>query len=275
MKEPIRVLVAILNDRLDFELVQNQNWYRIPVSSQKKWLKKRWPPQWLSFYQTKIFGSEAFAINYYAQVLNIRRVSRWQLFPDEPPNKKSKRQYYQMMLGSLQKLPQPILSRRWRRIAFIQTTWHKFINATEINDLYDESPLEDKLWAEFKRLKISADRQEFIMVNKRNYALDFAIYCAKGNLNVETDGDMWHADPQRIPLDNLRDNDLETAGWHLLRFNTKQILEEMTEYCIPTIIQNVNKLGGLETGEAIARKITPPSAEGGIQPSLFSTIDQQ
>jgi hypothetical protein len=32
------------------------------------------------------------------------------------------------------------------------------MQALEINDLYDESPLEDRLWAEFKRLQISAER---------------------------------------------------------------------------------------------------------------------
>lgn len=42
---------------------------------------------------------------------------------------------------------------------FIPTTWEKFVNAVEINDLYDESSLEDQLWAQFKRLEISAERQ--------------------------------------------------------------------------------------------------------------------
>jgi hypothetical protein len=57
--------------------VREQHWYRIPVSSAKKWLGGNWPPQWLAFYQTKFFGSEAFSINYYARVLDIREVFRW------------------------------------------------------------------------------------------------------------------------------------------------------------------------------------------------------
>ncbi len=223
------LLVAIINDREDFALARDQHWYRIPVSSVDKWLKNRWPPQWLAFYQTKVFGDEAFSINYYAQVLDVRQVYRRQLFPDRPRDEKANRRYYQLILGPLQKLPQPIFSRRLRRIVFIPTTWQKFAGALEINDLYDESPLEDRLWAELKRLRISAERQEFVQVKERSYALDFAIYCSSGNLNLETDGDTWHSSPERIQQDNLRDNDLTTAGWEHLRFNTYTSLFKINE----------------------------------------------
>ena len=47
-----------------------------------------------------------------------------------------------------------------------------------------------------------------ITANGTDYALDFAFYCEKGKMDVETDGDSWHADPKRIPMDNRRDNDL-------------------------------------------------------------------
>ncbi|MBL7184157.1 MAG: hypothetical protein ISS50_06875 [Anaerolineae bacterium] len=193
------VLVAIMNNLLDFAIARDQHWYRIPVRSVERWLKDRWPPQWLAFYQTKVFGDEAYAVNYYTCVLDIRQVSRWQLFPNEPHDKKGKRRYYQLILSPLQQLPKPILSLRWRRIVFIPTTWHKFMNAVEINDLYDESPLEDRLWAALKRLQIEAERQYFIKAKNQWYALDFAIFCEQGKMNVETDGDTWHADPAHIP----------------------------------------------------------------------------
>lgn len=135
-------------------------------------------------------------MNYFAEVIQIKKVYRWQLFPDEPESKKSQRRYYQVFLGEIKKLPAPILSRRWRRIVFIPTTWSKFLNAYEINDLYDDSPLEDRLWVEFKRHEIPAERQEFITIKEKSYALDFAIYCDKGSVDVETDGDTWHANPE-------------------------------------------------------------------------------
>lgn len=267
------VLVAILNNLLDFAVARDQHWYRIPVGSAHKWLKGRWPPRWLAFYQTKVFGSEAFAVNYYARVLDVRQVRRWQLFPDQPHDEKGRRRYYQLILEPLRRLPKPILSRRWRRIVFIPTTWQKFSSAVEINDLYDESPLEDYLWAELKRLQISAERQEFVPVKDRSYALDFAIYCTSGKIDVETDGDTWHADPERIPLDNLRDNDLETTGWRVLRFNTTHIREKMAEYCLPTIVENINRLDGVDEKERLVpRQINLDSPDGAYQLGLFDDI---
>ncbi len=262
------VLVAILNNLLDFAVARDEHWYRIPVDSAHKWLRDRWPPHWIAFYQTQAFVAEAHAVNYYAQVLDVREAYRWQLFPNQPHDRKAARRYYQLILSPLKRMPQPIFSQRLRRIVFIPTTWSKFVNATEINDLYDASPLEDRLWAELKRLRISAERQEFVEIKGRSYALDFALYCAQGKLDLETDGDTWHADPQRIPLDNLRDNDLETAGWKLLRFNTKHLNEQLAEYCLPTVVENVNKLGGVDEGRLAARRINL-DAGGAGQLGLF------
>jgi len=268
------VLVAIMNNLLDFVIARDQHWYRIPVHVVENRLKERWPPRWLAFYQTKVFGSEAYAVNYFASILDIRKVFRWQLFPDQPHDEKGQRRYYQLLLSPLQYLPQPIFSRRWRRIVFISTTWQKLINAMEINDLYDGSPLEDQLWAELKRLNISAERQEFVQVKGRTYALDFAIYCASGRIDVETDGDTWHADPERIPQDNLRDNDLETAGWRILRFNTSKIREAVAEYCLPTIVENINRLGGLDEQKLVPRKVSLDTQGESRQLSLFDSGNQ-
>lgn len=249
------VLVAILNNQDDFAIARDSHWYRIPISSVVKWLKDRWPPEWIAFYQTKVFGPEAFAINYYARVLGVRRATRRELFPDEPTGDKRNRRYYQLQLSRLERLPQPILSRRWRRIVFIPTTWNKLIQAEEINDLHDGSPLEDRLWAEFRRLEIAAERQEVVNLNSRFYFLDFAVYCVADKLDVETDGDAWHANPERAAEDNRRDNDLETDGWRILRFNGQQIREEMATYSLPIISENINRLGGLSTDRNIPRNV--------------------
>lgn len=265
------VLVAIVNNKRDFAIVQNQNWYRIPVYSVKKWLKKRWPPFWIAFYQTKVFGDEACSVSYYAQVQDIQIVPRWQLFPNDTPDKKSNQRYYKLIFNQLQKLPKPILSRRWRRIVFIPTTWQKFINAIEINDLFDESPLEDRLWAEFKRHNIPAERQEFITVKQQNYALDFAIYCDSGSIDVETDGDSWHAYPKKATEDNFRDNALESVGWKVLRFSTTQIQGQAAEYCIRTVTDTVNNLGGVDEGKFMPRKIDL-KADGSSQLGIFDDI---
>jgi very-short-patch-repair endonuclease len=265
------VLIAIMNNVLDMAIANNQHWYRIPVTSVDNLLKECWPPQWLAFYQTKEFGDEAYAVNYYAQVLDYHQVFRWQLFPDDPKDEKGLRRYYRLVLASLKRLPQPILSRRRRRIVFIPTTLEKFTTAVEINDLYAESPLEDRLWAEFKQLKISAERQEFVEVKQQIYALDFAIYCASGKIDVETDGDTWHANREQSKADNLRDNALKTVGWRTFHFSTSQVKEQMAEYCIPTIVENVNRLGGLEEGRTVPRKIDLNAPSGWQQMTLLDS----
>jgi very-short-patch-repair endonuclease len=96
-----------------------------------------------------------------------------------------------------------------------------------------------------------------VKVKRKTYFLDFAIYCVNGKIDVETDGDTWHADKKRIPADNERDNDLQTVGWRTLRFNTHHLQEKMVEYCIPAIAENINKLGGLESGKLVAPEIKP------------------
>jgi very-short-patch-repair endonuclease len=109
-----------------------------------------------------------------------------------------------------------------------------------------------------------------VQVKDNFYALDFAIYCAKGNMDIETDGNTWHADPERIPLDNQGDVDLVSAGWDVLRFNTKQIQEAISDYCLPKIIKNINRLDGIEECKPVPRKIDPNDTPGWFQPALFN-----
>ncbi len=268
------VLVAILNNVRDFEIARDSHWYRIPLGSVEKWLTRSWPPRWLAFYQTKVFRRESHAVTYFAEVHEVRQVRRGQLFPDQTQDRRRNEPYFQLLLGQLQRLPQPIFSRRFRRIIFIQTTWEKLKTAVEINDLFDESPLEDRLWAAFKRLKIAAERQEYIeldsMVAALDYAaLDFAIYCAHGRIDVETDGDTWHANPERAALDNRRDNALKMMGWSVLRFNTTQVCEQISDYCIPTIATTINSLGGIDDNGVVPRRVELPDEGGRYQKGLF------
>jgi len=127
-------------------------------------------------------------------VSDIQVLPRRQLFPNEFPNPKSDRKYYQIHLHSLDRLEQPVYSRRWRRIVFIPTTWRKFTRAVEINDLYDESPLEDRMWAQLKRMQIPAECQWHVKPAQSHYFLDFAVFCQAGKIDIETDGDTYHAE---------------------------------------------------------------------------------
>lgn len=129
------VLVAVISSDRDLTIARTQHWYRIPIEAVKN-LSQPWEPQWLAFYQTKVFGDEAYAIRYYASVEKIGSVDRAQLFPDEPQSAKSQKQYYKLELAPFACLPQPIFSQKLRRVTFIQTTIAQLKTAIEIKDLY-------------------------------------------------------------------------------------------------------------------------------------------
>ena len=240
-------LIALMPSPEDLEIAKIHHWYRIPVSQVKRNLKQRWPPAWLAFYLPKAFGGDAFHVRYWADVAGIYQVGRRDLFPNEQHPKKANKQYYKIKLSSLKRLSKPIPSKRYRRLVFIPTTWQKLMMADEINDLWDDSPLEDDLWSALKRLAIPAERQHVEKADGTFYILDFAIYCSEGKIDVETDGDSWHITKASSKADNIRDNALETKGWRTLRFTTQQVREEMETYCIPKIAENINHLGGVNT----------------------------
>ena len=269
MTDRCEVLVALLRTPDALTRARDDHWYHAPVGTVKKWLGDHWPPQRIAFYQGKVHGDEeAYSIRYFARVREVAKVRRKTLFPDEPSHRNANAFYYKVLLGPLERLDKPIFSRRYRLVIFIPTTWRKFRNAVEMNDLFDGSPLEDRLWAEFKRLKISAERQALVKVERRSYFLDFAIYCREGSLDVEADGDTYHSDPKQIPVDNRRNNDLQTVGYKVLRFNGLQIREQMAEYCVPTIVKNIKDAGGEDDERVVPRDINPDDPET-RQLSLF------
>jgi very-short-patch-repair endonuclease len=249
-----------MNSKADFAILQERLWYRIPVDT----APRPWPPKWLAFYHTKKFEDMAYSIQHYGRVRKIRVVKRRELFPNEFPNPKSERRYYQVFLEGLEQLAEPIFSARWRRIVFIPTTWRKFILAREVNDLFDESPLEDRLWQELKRQDIPAERQWHLITQDGLYVLDFALFCIDGKLDVETDGDTWHANVEAAAKDYPRDNAVQAAGWRILRFNSRQIHESAGEYCVPKVTKMIKNLGGL-TDEGLVPRRFFNVAEGTAQ----------
>jgi len=254
------VLIGIMNQKSDFEILQEQLWYRIPVESWERFRLKR--PDWLAIYHTKVFGSDAYTVQYYGRVKKTTNALRRDLPNINQWGPKADREYCVIHLHALERLPAPIVSPRPRRNPFISTTWRKFSEARQINDLFDESPLEDRLWEEFKARQIPAERQWQVEVGKERYYLDFALMCSKGKIDVETDGTTWHKN--RTKEDNERNNAVESAGWHVLRFDTQQIRETAGTYCISRIEQTINTLDGLQE-ETLAPRLFYELPEGHAQ----------
>ena len=126
-----RVLVAYVPAPADFTKIETQNWYRIPQKSAPKGLYA----EYIAFYFGRRFGDQKWAIHYYAKNMGHELVRRIDILPNEPTHPRAQEIYYQVQLGSLQVLERPIISLQWRRILFIHTTWDRFEEANEINDL--------------------------------------------------------------------------------------------------------------------------------------------
>jgi very-short-patch-repair endonuclease len=234
-------LVAVMNNRADFERVRSEHWYRIPVLSAPRQLPSS---RWVAFYLTAAFGPEKWSVRYWAKIERITQAQRLTLLPDEAEHPRAHEWYHRLALGPLQARPELIFSRRRRRLVFIPSVWKKFMTALELNDLHHGSPLEDRLWAAFKQEGIDAERQWFEGTGDKLYCLDFAVFCPERNIDVECDGDTWHTNRQKAALDNVRNNFLEQSGWHVLRFSSDQINNRLSE-CLLDVKNTINRCGGL------------------------------
>ena len=95
--------------------------------------------------------------------------------------------YYKVQLGPLQKLEQPIVSLRWRRVTFLHTTWDRFVDATEINDLFVEGDkYVDRLYATLKDRGIQAERNYRVEEPGAVYNVPLAILCKNGRIDLTT-----------------------------------------------------------------------------------------
>lgn len=237
---PADMLVCLLRYKDDLNILLNEGWYRIPVKTK---IENLFIVKYLAFYQSNVYGKNAFKIKHYGTIDKIEIVKRFKLFPNEKQNAKSNDEYYRIRMKDMNVLENPIPSKMSRRMVFINTTIKKFLSAKELNDLFHESPLEDKLWKGMKENNLVAERQYFIKGGKNYYCLDFAAFCKDGNVNVECDGDAYHIGKEKAVKDNRRDNYLTKKGWSILRYSTTQL--ENPDECIGEIKETIYKKGGV------------------------------
>ena len=176
-----RVLVAYVPRPSDFDLIRRDGWYRIPQRSAPKGLHA----EYIAFYFGAAFGEEKYAIHYYARNAGHELARRRDLLPDEADHPRADEVYYKVQLGPLQRLAQPIVSLRWRRLTFVHTTWDRFQDATEINDLFIEGgPYVDRLYATLKERGVSADRDYRVNETEPEYVVALSVPTRDGRVNV-------------------------------------------------------------------------------------------
>jgi very-short-patch-repair endonuclease len=244
------VLIALLKEENDEHIAAVEHWYRIPKSTKKvpKMIKDSTNDnlkiKYIAFYLPKKFNQYKWSVPWLAEVKDIKIVKGKELIYKKG-HPKANKDYYKIEFDRLEELPKPIYGRRGRRILFITTTERHLKIAEEINDLFYESPLEETMWSEFKKLKIQAERQWELKFGAKSLFLDFALFCHSGKIDVECDGDTYHMEKESVEKDKDRDTLIESKGWKTMRFTSTKIYENLDE-SIGRVMEAVDNYGGLE-----------------------------
>jgi hypothetical protein len=175
-----RVLVGVMPEPRDLEIARERQWYRIPARQ----LPDGIHAEYLAFYFTKRFPeSLRWAIHFYARRTGHELVRRKELFPDESAHPRANDLYYLIQLGPLRSKVPPIVSKRWRRITFIQTTWDRFVSAKEINDLFrSDNTLVDRVYHALRNRGIHAERAVEVSEGNKHYLVEIVIPCQNGTV---------------------------------------------------------------------------------------------
>jgi len=239
---PNTALVAIVPSRRDWNLAREQRWYRIPVAAAPAMVKDGSITH-LAFYFPSVFGEEKYSIRWYARVEGITLRKRKELI-DEPQHRNAEQDYYVLALADLRMLPNPVHSRKPRRLLFVPTTLAKLLTAPEVNFLFNDSPLEELLWQRLMERGIPSERQFEVVVGPARFKLDLAVFCKDRSLGLECDGDAVHMRRSAVERDKRRSNLLQSVGWNVMHFTTTALSNDMPG-TLQLVQESIAQYGGL------------------------------
>ncbi len=173
-----RVLVGVMPNPADLDIARDQHWYRVPVKHAPAGIQA----EYVAFYFTGKYPPDLrWAIHFYARRTGHELARRVDLIPDQPKHPRAQEMYYRLQLGGLKRKSPPIVSLRWRRITFIQTTWDRFVAATEVNDLFStDDVFVDRIYHVLKERGIQPVRQTEFREQGMTYTVDMLIPCQDG-----------------------------------------------------------------------------------------------
>ena len=136
------VMVCLLPSPRDLEIARLLGWYRIPLRSAPKVVAV----DYLAFYQPSAFGERGGQIEYVAEVRGHELTTRGELLKDESTHPRAREEYYKIQIGGLEKLKEPIIADKWKRITFLYTTGEYLLKAKTLNELVVDGDERDVLW---------------------------------------------------------------------------------------------------------------------------------
>jgi hypothetical protein len=136
------ILVCLLPSPRDLEIARLLGWYRIPLRTAPKVVAA----DYLAFYQPSAFGQRGGQIEYVAEVRGHELTTRGELLKDEGNHPRAGEEYYKIQIGGLEKLKEPVVAEKWKRITFLYTTGEYLLNAKTLNDLVVDGDERLVLW---------------------------------------------------------------------------------------------------------------------------------
>lgn len=182
-----RVLIGVINRKRDFNYLLQENWYRIPEQRMHLGVHA----EYIGFFLSgSPFKEMSGGIHHYGQLKGVELRSRRDLIPSEADHPRADHTYYRLSIGQLTLRKTPILNPTKRAIAFVYTTWDRFIAAKVISDLYsDADHFVDRIHAVLRRRGVTS--QQLWEAEKRIYATapGLRIPCKDGVLNISNNKD--------------------------------------------------------------------------------------
>jgi hypothetical protein len=136
------ILVCFVPSPRDLEIARLLGWYRVPLRTAPKVVAV----DYLAFYQPAAFGERGGKIEFIAEMRGHELTTRGELLKDEAEHPRAKEEYYKIQIGGLEKLKEPIVSDKWKRITFLYTTGEYLLKAQTINDLVVDGDERQVLW---------------------------------------------------------------------------------------------------------------------------------
>jgi hypothetical protein len=151
-------LVCLMPTPRDLEIARLLGWYRIPLRTAPKVVAV----DYLAFYQPSTFGERGGKIEFMAEVRGHELTTRGELLKDEENHPRAREEYYKIQIGGLEKLKEPVVADKWKRITFLYTTGEYLLRAKTLNDLVVDGDERDLLW---RSLRERAENEQLYKVD--------------------------------------------------------------------------------------------------------------
>ncbi len=115
----------------DFHIARLLGWFRIPLRTAPKVVAV----DYLAFYQPLCFGDSGGQLESIASVRGHELTTRHELLKDEVNHPRANEKYFKIQIGGLEKLSNPILADKWKRLTFLYSTGEYLLKARTLNAL--------------------------------------------------------------------------------------------------------------------------------------------